>query len=305
MTSADARDDLLSMIGIENPTHASDSILRRIQSDINLALQKIWTMANPWWSAGKSGGILRGPRTITGLSLTHGATNVTDTTNALNQSLLGQTVRLGNDPFDNELAGYDAVTHAITLVRPYAGASAINATGTLYSDTIILPDAVMSVIPPVLIHGEHELKPLRSQRDVMMFSDAYNFNEFADTVSENRDIDVPMGFYTENYRRSNGKTTLRLRVSPLPDKDYILRFDLRLGAPEIDALDAITDIPIPQNYTHSVFLPILRYQFSTWKHVNFGNQGNEYKTQYDEAWQILAKLKPQPVSVGRVRVVYA
>lgn len=401
MTSAEARDDLLSMIGIEDPAHASDSILRRIQSDINLVLQKIWTMASPWWSAGKSGGVLRGPQAISGFSLTNGSDSVVDTQAAtptgnlvvsgagtasvngiwtptgttvngrsawqkgdqqisfsgtnwaigslyvnytfdqfppqagwgmtsgaapaptvtaevvfpateINASMLGQTVRLGDDPFDNELAAYDATTRTATLVRPYTGQTTTAGTGTLFTDSIILPDAVMSVIPPVLIHGEHELKPLRSQRDVMLFSDAYNFHSYADTtvgpgstvIAENRDIDVPVGFYVENYRRASGKTTLRLRVSPLPDKEYALRFDVRLGAPEITALNSATEIPIPQNYAHSVFLPILRYQFSTWKHVNMGNQANEYKTHYDEAWQILAKLKPQPVSVGRVRIVY-
>lgn len=432
MTSAEARDDLLSMIGIEDPAHASDSILKRIQSDINLVLQKIWTMASPWWSAGKSGGVLRGPQALSNLVLTKGSQSITgdfesgrlivtgatfgtkingtyspignlnsqpawanadgttlsyspytapslpsnpgspafwafvepatgfssptyryyaaapvvgekpplsgwltwggtsgtsflagpsghtaptitkEILSPFSSQLLGQTLRLGDDPFDNELAAYDEATRTATLVRPYAGSSTNAGTGTLFTDSIILPDAVMSVIPPVLIHGEHELKPLRSQRDVMLFSDAYNFHSYADTavgpgstvIAENRDIDVPVGFYVENYRRASGKTTLRLRVSPLPDKEYALRFDVRLGAPEITALNTTTEIPIPQNYAHSVFLPILRYQFSTWKHVNLGNQGNEYKTHYDEAWQILAKLKPQPVSVGRVRIVY-
>jgi hypothetical protein len=400
MTSAEARDDLLSMIGVEDPAHASDAILRRIQADINLALQKIWTMASPWWSAGKSGGVLRGPQPISGFPLTNGSATIqvqiptgnlivsgagSDAVNGIwtllnttvdgkpvwvkgplsinsaeggtvwriahyyqaastapmppatgytnvsgvspgptvaqetiypnevfNPLMLGQTVRLGDDPFDNELSAYDEATKTATLVRPYAGSSIAAGTGTLFTDTIILPDAVMSVIPPVLIHGEHELKPLRSQRDVMLFSDAYNFHSYADTtvgpgstvIAENRDIDVPVGFYVENYRRPNGKTTLRLRVSPLPDKEYALRFDVRLGAPEITVLNTGTEIPIPQNYAHSVFLPILRYQFSTWKHINLGNQANEYKTHYDEAWQILAKLKPQPVSVGRVRIVY-
>lgn len=405
MTSADARDDLLSMIGIEDPAHASDSILRRIQADINLALQKIWTMASPWWSAGKSGGVLRGPQPLSGLVLEKGSAQITGGTFTGNfiasgagtpqvngtytpvgtrngkteysngavllywepdlggrwrfenfyingggnnnsagvttdtppsdgwfmgggasppptlaqelilpftASMLGQTVRLGDDPFDNELAAFDAATRTATLVRPYSGSTLGDGTGMLFMDTIILPDAVMSVIPPVLIHGEHELKPLRSQRDVMLFSDAYNYHSYSDTVvgpgstviAENRDTDVPVGFYVENYRRASGKTTLRLRVSPLPDKEYALRFDVRLGAPEITALNTTTEIPVPQNYAHSVFIPIVRYQFSTWKHVNLGNQANEYKTHYDEAWQVLAKLKPQPVSVGRVRIVY-
>jgi len=399
MTTAEARDDLLAMIGIEDPAHASEAILKRIQSDINLTLQKIWTMAAPWWSAGKSGGALKGPQPLSGLALTNGSTSIPPTLTGniivsgagspvngiytisgiqngrpsytgpndnkiywnglfwwignttayfsgedvatpdlvttwsiqqglgildpppttaaelltpFSASMLGQTVRLGDDPFDNELASYDSATKTATLVRPYAGITTTNGTGTLFTDTLILPDATMSVIPPVLIHGEHELKPLRSQRDVLLFSDAYNFHSYADTtvgpgstvIAENRDVDVPVGFYVENYRRANGKTTLRLRVSPLPDKEYALRFDVRLGAPEITALNNSTEVPIPQGYAHSVFLPILRYQFSTWRHVNMGNQANEYKTHYDEAWQILAKLKPQPVSVGRVRIVY-
>lgn len=312
MTTAEVRDDLLSMIGIEDPAHASDAILRRITNDINLSLQKIWTMASPWWSAGKSGGVLRGPQPISGLALVKGSSALLDHGMVLDTSMIGQTVRIGDDPFDNEISDYSEVTRTATLVRPYSGTTLADGVGSLYMDTIILPDAVMSVIPPVLIPGEHELKPLRSQRDVMLFSDAYNFHSYADTVvgpgstviAENRDIDVPVGFYVENYRRASGKTTLRLRVSPLPDKEYALRFDVRLGAPEVTALNTTTEIPVPQNYAHSVFLPIVRYQFSTWKHVNMGNQANEYKTHYDEAWQILAKLKPQPVSVGRVRIVY-
>jgi hypothetical protein len=431
MTTAEARDDLLAMIGIEDPAHASESVLKRITSDINLVLQKIWTMASPWWSAGKSGGVLKGPQPLSGLTLTNGSPNilgdyetgrliitnatfgtkvngtysrianinaepawqnaegttlsfnayrapalpsdpgspaywaivepatgfsspttryytvnnsaqkpplsgwltwggtsglsfnagptghtaptiVKEIASVFSSQFLGQTLRLGNDPFDNELASFNETTRVATLVRPYAGDTTTAGTGTLFTDTVILPDAVMSVIPPVLIHGEHELKPLRSQRDVMLFSDAYNFHSYADTtvgpgstvIAENRDVDVPVGFYIENYRRASGKTTLRMRVSPLPDKEYALRYDVRLGAPEITALNTSTEIPVPQNYAHSVFLPILRYQFSTWRHVNLGNQGNEYKTHYDEAWQILAKLKPQPVSIGRVRIVY-
>jgi hypothetical protein len=312
MTTADARDDLLAMIGIEDPAHASESILKRIKSDINLTLQKIWTMASPWWSYGKSGGILRGPLAVSGISTTLGSVVISDPASQIDASMIGQTIRLGDDPFDNEIATFDPITKLGSLMRPYAGITSIDASGYIYTDTIILPDNVMSVIPPVLIYGEHELKPLRSQRDIMSFSESINFNSYSESsvgpsstvIAENRDIDVPVGFYIENYRRATGKTTLRMRVSPLPDKEYILRYDVRYGAPEIAALDSATDIPIPQNYTHSILLPILRYQFSTWKHVNLGNQGNEYKTHYDEAWQLLSKLKPQPIAVGRVRIVY-
>lgn len=312
MTTAESRDDLLAMIGIEDPNHASDAILKRIKSDINLTLQKIWTMASPWWSYGKSGGILKGPTAISGIEATLGSTNISDPTSQLDVAMIGQTIRIGDDPYDNEIASYDAATKTGALMRPFAGVTTTDASGYIYTDTIILPDNIMSVIPPVLIYGEHELKPLRSQRDIMSFSESLNYNSHSEysvgpastLIAENRDIDVPVGFYIENYRRASGKTTLRMRVSPLPDKDYVLRFDVRYGAPEISALDTATEIPIPQNYTHSIFLPILRYQFSTWKHVNLGNQGNEYKTHYDEAWQLLSKLKPQPLAVGRVRIVY-
>jgi len=312
MTTADARDDLLAMIGIENPAHASDSILKRIKSDLNLTLQKIWTMALPWWSCGKSGGVLKGPQSISDIGVIAGSTYFSDNLGLLSVDMIGQTIRIGVDPFDNEIASYDATFKNGTFMRPYAGVTSASSNGYVYTDTIILPDNVMSVIPPVLIYGEHELKPLRSQRDIMSFSESINYSSYSEStvgpsstvIAENRDIDVPVGFYIENYRRANGKTTLRMRVSPLPDKEYVLRYDVRYGAPEIADIDSTTEIPVPQNYTHSIFLPILRYQFSTWKHVNLGNQGNEYKTHYDEAWQLLAKLKPQPLAVGRVRIVY-
>ena len=468
MTSAEARDQLLAMIGLETPNHASPIILNRILSDLNATLQKIWTMSMPWWSEQKTGSILHAPKTfphfyvkkgsnevyawsqdaieITSNSL-QGWLNPTTSapweppttspgigvyirdgfnyyssnpdslfyiqkqavvgggTNASNYFLMerqkgtpngtrragivveyslapvletfsssdfiyklyegqfwrdyfnlshvqkplnignltfivpfgtptgqtwtgsnaafnvfpdsfikeedeGKTIRFSDDPTDNEISHYDSKKRVAYLVRPYMGNTKNGlVSGTIYGDVIKMPINYNSIIGPVFIAGEHELKPLRSSKDVLLFSDAYNFHSYSENVvgpgstviAENRDVDVPIGYYVESARYEAGQPVSRLRVSPLPEKEYLLRYQVRLGAPKIAALDS-TEIPIPQNYAESILLPILRYQFSTWRHINLGNQANEYKTHYDEAWQILGKLKPQPIAIGRVRV---
>lgn len=307
MTTTDARDDLLSMIGVEDPEHASEVVHRRILSDINVVLQKIYSMAMPWWTSSRSGGILKKPLILNGLTFQNGSEVITSN-NSFLPTMAGNTIRVGDDPDDNEIKDFVSA-NSVTLVRPFRGTPASDGLATLYCDTIILPHDTMSVVPPVFIQGEHELKPLRSQNDVMLFSVGSPNNSYSDnfysTTANNRDEGTPIGYYIEPYIDSLAKNTkLRLRVSPLPDRDYTLRFDVRLAAPRITAIEPAVQIPIPMGYGESIFLPILRFQFSTWRHVNLGNQSNELKQQYDEAWQILAKLKPQPVKIGRVKIVY-
>lgn len=308
MTTTEARDDLLSMIGVEDPAHASESVHKRILSDINVVLQKIYSMAMPWWSSGRSGGILKKPVILNNLRFQN-ASEVINSNSSFLPAMAGNTIRVGDDPDDNEIKDFISA-NSVTLVRPFRGTTATsNGVATLYCDTIILPQDTMSVVPPVFIQGEHELKSLRSQNDVMLFSvgspnDSYSDN-FWSTTANNRDEGTPIGYYIEPYIEPLTKNTkLRLRVSPLPDRDYTLRFDVRLSAPRVSTIEPASELPIPLGYAESIFLPILRFQFSTWRHVNLGNQSNELKQQYDEAWQILAKLKPQPLKIGRVKIVY-
>ena len=304
MTTADARDDILGLIGVENASDAGQAVLDRILRDENAVIQKIWTMLPQWWSQVTAGERLRPAVSLSGLTLTADSPAISG--GSLASWMLGCTIRLDGDAYDNELSSLT------TLARPYLGPSASGTgSGIVYHDALTLGTSVIGIIPPVVILGECELTPLRGQRDLRSFAAggtyAYphytiteRFSENIFAVGQKRDIGTPRGYMVERALAGN-PTDLRLRVSPLPDKEYIIQFEKRLATPRVTALDT-TEIPMPQDMAESVFLPLLRWQFSTWKHFAAEGMKTEIKAQSDEALQLLTKMKPQPVRLGRVMV---
>jgi hypothetical protein len=312
MTVAEAQSDLLGLIGIEDAQYASAQVNTRILSDINATLQKLWTMLPPWWSTKTTGELLRAPVQVFGLIVTEGSkTVVTDGTGTLPVWSEACAIRISGDPRDNEIVGRDSAAASFTLTMPYAGQSGSGVTATVYNDCITLGTSVSGVQPPVIILGEHELVPLRSQRDVHTFAPSVGHNREAvygqmhDSfiVAEQRDVDVPIGYLVERGVTTTGRVINRLRVSPFPDKQYVVQFEERAEAPRIAGLaPGSTDIPIPQDYAESIFMPMLRYQFTTQKHFDASAIRAALKEQYQDAFQLLAKLKPQIARAGHVRV---
>jgi hypothetical protein len=313
MTVAEAQSDLLGLIGIEDAQYASTQVNTRILSDINATLQKLWTMLPPWWSTNTTGELLRAPVQVSGLTVTNGSkTVVTSGTGTLPVWSEACAIRVSGDPRDNEIVTRDSAAASFTLALPYAGQNASGVTATVYNDCITLGTSVSGVQPPVIILGEHELVPLRSQRDVQTFGPSVGYGhreavygQLADSfvVAEQRDVDVPIGYLVERGVTPTGRVINRLRVSPFPDKDYVVQFEERAQAPRIASLSpGSTEIPIPQDYAESIFMPVLRYQFTTQKHFDASAIRAALKEQYQEAFQLMAKLKPQTARVGHVRV---
>jgi hypothetical protein len=300
VTTAEARDDLLGLIGIADVSHADSAVLTRILRDQNSVIQTIWTMLPPNWNKTPGEGeLLAGPAQLSGLTLTHGAKSITG--GSFTAAQVGCTIRLAGDPNDNLLAT------TTTLSRPYLGPSTGTGTGMLFGDCITLGTSAVSVLPPVVLLGEHELTPLRGRRDLQTFSSAtIHYASYADrpeaaySVADPRDVNRPIGYLVEQ-QLVGSRVQLRLRVSPLPDRDYVVQFDVRSSPPRVTALDT-TEIPMPQeNLEESIFLPMLRFAFSSWKH--FPQEAKSgLKEASDTAFGMLTKLKPQTLRIGRVDV---
>ena len=312
MTVAEAQSDLLGLIGIEDAQYASTQVNIRILSDINATLQKLWTMLAPWWTTKTTGELLRAPVQISGLTLTKGSkTFLTSGTGTLPTWSEACAIRIAGDPRDNVIETRDASSTTATLALPYAGNTTAGGTATVYQDCITLGTSVTGVQPPVIILGEHELVPLRSQRDLQTFAPSVGHNREAVygqlhdsfVVAEQRDVDVPIGYLIERGVTSTGRVFNRLRVSPFPDKEYVLQFEERAQAPRISSLTpGTTEIPIPQDYAEAIFMPMLRYQFTTQKHFDASAIRAALKEQCQDAFTLLAKLKPQTARASHVRV---
>lgn len=296
MTTAEARDDLLGLLSVE-AANADAATLSRILSDQNALLQTIWTMLPQGWSQVPTGERLAAPAALTGLTLSQGAKTISGT---LTAEMVGCTIRLDGDTNDNILAT------TTTLARPYLGASTGAGTGTIFGDCITLGTGTVGVLGPVILLGEHELTPLRSRRDLQMFSTAQvhyqtrnDMPEQEYSVADPRDVNRPIGFLVEQELIGT-RVQLRLRVSPLPDREYVVQFDKRIATPRVMALDS-TEIPLPQDMAESIYLPMLRQRFSTWKHFPAEAKAG-LKEMSDDAFTLLVKMKPMPVRLGRARV---
>lgn len=317
MTVGAAVTDLLGLIGLEDSVYASDQIKNRILSDINGTLQLIWTMVPPWWTVRQTGRLLNPPVLVSsGLTLTKGSNVVQSIgTPKMPTWAAGCTIRLGDDQEDNEVVKPDAIGDlTITLMRPYAGTSMVSTgTGTVYHDAITLASDVWGVSPPVVLLGERELLPLRGERDLRVYAAdtghrRVSYHDVAGgltVVANRRDVDVPVGYFVESVflQPPQNEVRLRMRVAPLPPVQYSLQFEERLNPPRVANLSNPTEIvPVPQGMYESVFLPLLRNQFTTQKHFEASNIRPMLQKQADQAFQLLAKLKPQSARIGAVSV---
>jgi hypothetical protein len=317
MTVGTTVTDLLGLVGLEDPVYASDQMKERILSDINATLQVIWTMVPPWWSVRQTGRLVNAPfQVASGISIAKGSrVATTHGFPRLPEWAEGCTIRVGDDLEDNEVVRRDTADNlSFELMRPYAGSSlASSGTATVYNDAFRLDPQVAGVQPPVVILGERELLPLRGERDLRVYAadTGHRRTSYHDVsggltvVGNRRDVDVPIGYYVESVylQPPANEVRLLLRLTPLPPNELVLQFEERLAPPRIPSLANSSHIvPVPQGMFESVFLPMVRLQFSTQKHFESSQLRPLLKAQADQAFQLLAKLKPQSARLGAVSV---
>ncbi len=317
MTIGTTVSDLLGLVGLEDPQYASEQLKERILSDINATLQVIWMMLPPWWSSRQTGRLVHAPYSITtGITLSKGATQgATASSPLFPEWSEGCTLRIGDDADDNELVRRDVLGNlTFELMRPYAG-SPLNGLGTatVYNDAFYLDANVAGVHPPVVLLGHRELLPLRGERDLRVFAadSGHRRTSYHDVaggltvVGNRRDVDIPIGYYVESSYLQPPLNEVRmvLRLTPLPVGEATLQFEERLSPPRVASLAQSAEIvPVPQGLFESVFLPLVRLQFTTQKHFESGQLRPILKVQADQAFQLLGKLKPQAARIGSVSV---
>jgi hypothetical protein len=305
MTTETAALDLCSLMGVEELALAGQPTLNRILSDINAELQHLWTLVPQWWSTDTTGEIIRAPQQLAGITATTGSRTITLT--GPEAWMAGCTIKFTEEEFQNQILSISGST--ATLVRPFAGVTGSGKGATLYQDAWTLAAEVAGVLPPVLVLGEGELIGLNGKRDLRRFSANSTYATHhglagnMSAVAENMDTGRPVAYYVESFTDPTTKAVRnRLRIAPLPDKQYVLEYQAKREAPRLAAINNSTLIPVPQNYADSIFLPLLRKRFSTWKNFNVHGMKTLLDEQVGQAMMLLEKLKPQPVAARTVGI---
>lgn len=293
----DVYNDAFSLIGIEDPaTHADPAELRRVTSDFNKALQKIFALGPRIWSEAPAGTTLRAPESLTGLTFTDGATTLSGV--SLAARMHNCTIVVGDDAQQNRVVETGSGTYS--LLFPYAGTSAVaSGTATVYYDAINLAANAVEILPPIQLVGYGQLWPLTAQVELYepgSYSTDHGRTSgwavpWADRNGQ-REINQPREYLVESNRKYTGEITACIRINPLPNILYRLRWQQRFAAPRITGIADTTTNLIPHDYIESILMPIVRKNFSTWP--NFTGRKEGLDEDMADALAILDRIsKPQ------------
>lgn len=275
VSPVDVRDDLLANhLGQEILSLASPAHLKRILSDLNKAIQRIYAASKPAMRETESSCVLNAPTTISGLGLTRGSKVIAGW--AAESWMIGATVLLDDDPRQNRILG------STSLLHPYLGTTGTRG-GTAYGDIVVPGNNAVAIHAPVKLLERWDLTPAlsRAAMDTGSFQGGYG-------TGENRPIDAPRIYHVEEYQDAQFAIRPRIRVTPLPDREYVLKYSVRSGAPIYTALTGTDPIPMPGGYGDSILLPIVRQMLSS--HKDFVGDKGDVKTDADEAWKTLGSL---------------
>jgi hypothetical protein len=288
----DLRDDLLALI---RSTTSNAAALVRILSDINAAVQRIYELGPDFWSVTSGGAQVRAPASITGLTLVNGETSISGT--GLATWMHGCTVQLSGEAQQNEIRVTSAIP-AYALANPYQGTGTSSATGTVYHDAINLAASVTKIEPPVFLAGKWELYPADDPRD------QYSPNYYSTDHGRRRhhagflwetekNVGTPEVYTVERNLTYANEITARIRLAPLPDTTYSLKYRQRHAAYRVTSLaDTVTSL-VPHGYNETLLMPIARYLFSGWVDFALLSDGADRKRieeDYATAMQLLRSL---------------
>jgi len=265
------------------PTPLESTDLDDVTGVMSAALQEIYDEGPSELKEQNLSGYLNAP-TNTTLSATLGSTTISSLSvpGSWVGATGGCTIRIAGDAQDNEL------TSATQLARPYMGATGSGISATLYGDSLQLDDSINKVMHPVSLPNQ---VPLWAATDRLMFLRlaGYPLVTNADGSAYGapffwfvrKNISRPLTWFLEGAANSAlWYLPRRIRVAPMPDQAYALGYRAAINPPrfaptDVDTGDHTTDpgtnIPIPNGFIETIYLPICRQRLSGL--AQFKNQG--------------------------------
>ena len=209
-----------------------------VMQAMNSALQVIYAAMPPAHKTTTISETLRGPVTVAFAVPARYANTLTAPVFAANQR--GCTVFMGSDESANEIVAADAVLDQYT-------ATPLSGNATIYHDAVHLYSTIERVVsqPSIFRNGEQVRYLERWQTD---------FDRLPKTIG------TPLRYCVIPCGASQGADPrFYLRVWPLPDTDYKLRFDAELSAARVTFAQITTDpvaLPLSDSIAESILLPL-------------------------------------------------
>jgi hypothetical protein len=251
--------------GIETPAMAQPSLQRFVLNSIN-AVRKNLFLKDPAKTIIKirTGAVVFAPTVVNNMGVTQYSTALTGT---FQSWMDGCTVNVSGDDNQNKLIKTGASTWA--LEAPYTGATG-TVEGTVFNDAITLSQLVASVERPIEVENQTELLPLND--DAALRGSAWSVGTSStdygrlawDTrpggypsVSMPRQSATPIFYKMETAQLVGGFTAPRIRIDPMPDKIYVVKWWERKLPADITTATDTTSVLTPAGMDESIFLPMM------------------------------------------------
>lgn len=206
----------------------------------------------------------------------------------------GATLR---EAIDNEIVSTTA------LLVPWGGTS--SGSGTAYGDSVLLDSIISAITSPVVLNSNAEPLTGVSSLAELRARAAY----WPETQLP---ANTPRRFLVDSYYgQTDAQLKYRLRVYPMPDVAYTLRFEANIAPPVfvasdlgIDGTDPGKTFDLPNGWDESVLFPIALTRFTASPLFKNKNALAEIARQYREARNILEyHLDPTPAVRPRILTV--
>lgn len=269
------RDQLLQMCGLENVSHGPADLADRIISDIRRAQEHIGD-SNPnlfYQARPDQAEVIRAATDVT-VTVTQYSKEVIFTSGWADW-MAGQAILISGDSTLNRIED-EGITSAPALSQPYMGSSG-TVSATVYNDWILLPEDVNQLMDPIMIDRRLLLVQAQSAGD-----NALRFPDYASRSRYDRYQQRPVlwqksvGDPTKYWPYSQTvRATVRAGVmlDSLPAGPNKFNYDAKkaIYAP-VCSLDDTRTTLVPENKDHEILLPVCRWFFASYQHVNVPKQ---------------------------------
>ncbi len=258
-----------SLILVEHAA-AQEAIRRAIALAINQATQQIYEL-NPGIFKREVGVTVNAPISGT-VTVSQGQAPLAGTT--FNPSTLnGNSIAVAGQTETNAIRTRGGAAGS-ELLFPYTGTSGVKA-ATLYGDAILLDPAYSRPLGPVWLSDIRILKPLAGKHEMLGYDPRQSLDSdwgFRTSGTNRspapRQIGQPEAYFVDTHLHTYDLTTnVGIFLTPIPDRQFSLRFDAAVRPPLVFAVDSFTghslfSFGMPAGLDERFLLPLVLYYWT-------------------------------------------
>ena len=218
-----------------------------LQDAMNAGTQELWRLLPPNHRTATLSECLKAPETIT-VSMVARYSNLLSADAFDAEDHRGCTVRISDDPRDNEVTGAGEVRDAFL-------GTTLSGNATLWHDSLQIYDSIVRILgDPRIYRADGTWATLARGRSLV-------WEGGVPLVTQQLRIAAQPSSYTlESVGVDQlGDSQFYFKVYPMPDVDYIVRFEAELAPRNItfaNVANAAVDLPVRENLVRSMLVPL-------------------------------------------------